>query len=442
MSAHRAPRWTPTEVADLRRTFPVGGVRAALELMPHRSWHSVQVKASKLGLRMDNPNKGGRGLTVAGAELEEAIRLREEERWGFGRIGAHLGRAEASVTNAVLIALCSRKGHTPAERDCNGRLTDAGIERLRLALRKGLKGMEIQLRLGVSAATVAHHRRLYNADLKARGKALLPPPGNGMSYSGVKVPLAKRREAERLFLEGYGTKKVSEMAGVSKTVCTRVRNRLIKRLKRKGECLPGCDLAGKRLKMKDHLRHIPPASMAELRRLLRKGECSISEAAKRARVGSCTAYRGYHRLIEAGEDLPVFDWRSQPRKRDEARIRTLPRGRWAIDRYRALLRETTPGRAAKIVLAEHAEREAVRLAEIAAAFTAGVGALADALDAAGDGWRKEQARLATEAVVSFDDQLAKVRAGKATVAPVFRPHRADPAFTLGGGAAAACVDAA
>lgn len=431
MSARRTPRWTPSEVAELRRAFPEGGLKAAVEVLPNRSWHSIQVKASKLGLRMDNPNKGGRGLAVTGAELEEAIRLREAEGWGFGRIGAHLGRAEASVTNAVLIALCTRRGHTPAKRDEHGRLTEAGIERLRLAMRKGLKGMDIQLRLGVSAATVSHHRRLYAADLKARGKAPLPPPGGGQSYSGVKVPQAKKREAERYFLEGYGTRKVSEMAGVSKTVCTRLRNRLIKRLKRKGECLPGCDLDGARRRMKDHIRHIPPSSMAELRRLLRKGECSIIEASRRARVGSCTAYREYHRLKAAGEDLPSFNWRALPRKRDEARIRALPQGRWAIDRYRALLRETTPERAAKRVLAEHVERQTRHKAAVDRAFVLAASALCDGIAAACQGWRRDQAMIAAGSVASFEDQLAKVRAG-ATVAPVFRPRAPDPSFTLGG----------
>jgi hypothetical protein len=436
MSAHRAPRWTADELAELRRVFPVGGTKAALELLPGRSWYSIQVKASKLGLKMASPNWGGRGMTVAGDELEEAIRLREAEGWGFGRIGAHLGRAEASVTNAVLIALCRRKGYTPAERHPNGRMTEAGIERLRLALKKGLKGVDIQLRLGVSAATVAEQRRRYNAELKARGKALLPPPGNGASYSGVKVSKERRHEAERLFLLGYGTLKVSQGSGVSKTVCTRIRNKLIRRLKRKGECLPGCDIDGKRRTMKDHVRCIPIDSMRELRRLLKAGECSVAEAGKRARVGSCTAYRVFHALkaeVEAaGGEMPVFDWRSQPRKRNEARIRALPQGRWAFDRYRALLRETTPERAAKTVLAEHEKRVAERNAIVAAELAVAASAMTDALSAATDEWRREQASLATETVVSFEEQLAKVSAGKATVVPVFRPHRADPDFTLGG----------
>jgi hypothetical protein len=394
MSAHRAPRWTAAELAELRRIFPIGGTKAALELLPGRSWYSIQVKASKLGLKMTDPNWGGRGMTVTGDELEEAIRLREIEGWGFGRIGAHLGRAEASVTNAVLIALC------------------------------------------VSAATVAEQRRRYNAELKARGKALLPPPGNGASYSGVKVSKERRHEAERLFLLGYGTLKVSQGSGVSKTVCTRIRNKLIRRLKRKGECLPGCDIDGKRRTMKDHVRCIPIDSMRELRRLLKAGECSVAEAGKRARVGSCTAYRVFHALkaeVEAaGGEMPVFDWRSQPRKRNEARIRALPQGRWAFDRYRALLRETTPERAAKTVLAEHEKRVAERNAIVAAELAVAASAMTDALSAATDEWRREQASLATETVVSFEEQLAKVSAGKATVVPVFRPHRADPDFTLGG----------
>src|SRR3546814_17712182 len=70
------------------------------------------------------------------------------------------------------------------------------IERMRLMLRKGLKGVEIQLRLGVSAACVSEQRRKYRADLKARDKAPLPPPGNGEQYSGARYSKAKRRAVD------------------------------------------------------------------------------------------------------------------------------------------------------------------------------------------------------------------------------------------------------
>lgn len=305
MPAHRTPRWTAAELAVLCEQYPVHGIDIAAQL-PGRSWQSIYVMASKLGLKSGRHGTA-RKSKLQGDDLEEAIRLREEDHWSFARIGARLGVAEASACNAVLIALCTRKGFTPAERNPHGRLTEAGRERIRLALKKGWKGVDIQLKLGVSAACVAEQRRRYNRELKERGKVLLPPPGGGQSYSGVKLTRAKRAEVEALFLEGLGTLKVSERAGVSKTSCTRIRNRLVRRLRKRGDTLPGCDLKGVRHVQVESSRFIADEQKQALRTML-LDRVPVRRAAELLAIGLCSAYRIRDvlaaELAERGEVLP------------------------------------------------------------------------------------------------------------------------------------------
>lgn len=277
MPAHRSPRWSPAEVAILLDRYPSAGMAGVQLLLPGRSWHSIYVKASKLGLKSERVTDAPRAK-LQGADLEEAIRLRETEGWSFGRIGALLGVAEASACNAVLIALCPRKGFVPAQRDPHGRLTAEGMERLRYALKKGLKGVDIQLRLGLSAACVAEQRRRYNRELKANGKVPLPPPGAGEQYSGVKLTRGMKVEVEELFLKGLGALKVSEHTGAAKTTCTRIRQRLVRRLRRKGEALPGCDVRGVRHVQADSSRFIPEECKAALRAIREPSEAMLFAA--------------------------------------------------------------------------------------------------------------------------------------------------------------------
>lgn len=288
MSAHRAPRWTTSEIAVLEEFYPEQGVDC-VEYLPGRTWKSVHQKAHKLGLRCEKIAAAPKPRLV-GAHLEEAIRLREVEGWSFARIGAKFGVAEASACNAVLIALCPRRGFRPAERDEHGRLTREGLERLRLALRKGLKGVDIQLRLGLSASCIAEQRRRYARELRAKGKAPLPPPGAGEQYSGAKLSRAKKAEVEALFMQGLGTLKVSERAGVSKTSCTRIRTRLVRRLKRQGRELPGCDARGVRHAQAESARFIPGPVREALRSLL-LDRVPVRRAALMLAVGASSAYR-------------------------------------------------------------------------------------------------------------------------------------------------------
>ena len=109
-----------------------------------------------------------------------------------------------------------------------------------------MKGTEITLRLAVSAAAIAEQRRRYAAYLKTSGKNPLPPHGGGDRYSGAKLSTADKKRVEALLSEGLGASKIAERTGVSKTSVQRIRNKLVKRLKRSGQTLAGCDSNGRR----------------------------------------------------------------------------------------------------------------------------------------------------------------------------------------------------
>jgi hypothetical protein len=352
MSAHRCPRWTVPEVAALHEVYPSGGLVAAMERLPGRSWHSIYVKASKIGLKCAKEPDAPK-CRLTGERLEEAITHRASG-WSFARIGAHLGLSESAACNAVLNALCSRNGHTPAERHSSGRLTDRGKERLRWCLKKGMKGVEIQLRLGVTASCIAEQRRRYNCELKANGKAPLPPPGGGAAYSGVRVSAAKKREAERLFLEGYGTKKVSEMSGVSNTVCTRIRTKIVRRLKREGKCLEGCDVDGARHRTRDHARHVPAELRDKLRGLILE-RVPVRRAAAICGIGTCTAYRIRDELkAELGElPAPKLPGRVSKLRGDMLYAQAIPTEH--LWRFRELVRAHGEADARRILRSEIAE---------------------------------------------------------------------------------------
>lgn len=343
MPAARAPRWTSAELAILRDRFADDGVTGVLALLPGRSVHSIQVKASKLGLRRPPAKWNAHAPTpkLKGAALEEAIRLREEQGWSFEWIAARFGVAESSACNAVLIALCTRKGFTPAQRDHRGCLTSEGLDRLRYALKKGLKGVDIQLRLGVSAACVAEQRRRYNRELKAAGKVLLPPPGGGVAYSGVKLSAADKRSVEALLLQGLGAKKVSERTGVSNTSVGRIRNRLVKRLRRKGEALFGCDQRGVRHVQAESSRFITEEQKQALRDML-LDRVPVRRAAQLLAIGGCSAYRIRDtlaaELAERGEVLPTPILPGRV-KAMQVESDWPPAGAKAIYAFRELLRE-------------------------------------------------------------------------------------------------------
>lgn len=407
MPRPKAPAWTPEEIAVLREIYPAGGINAVTDLLPERSWQAIFVMGSKLGIRSTVVTEAPKAR-LQGARLERAIVMREEQGWSFARIGAELGVSEASACNAVLIALCTRRGYRPAERDGKGRLMPEGLERLRYALRKGYKGVDIQLRLGLSASRIAEERRRYSAELKAGGKVPLPPPGGGEAYSGVKVPRAMIAEIEAAFMEGLGTLKVHERTGASKTTITRTRERLIARLKRKGQCLPGCDLDGKRVRYTDHFFQIPDAARAEFRRLVLEERMSARRAGLHAGIGGSEAHRMREAMVAefatAGQPLPPtrrLPSRGPAYHRVMAEDALLPTGKAAMAAYRQFA----------AVHGYPAARQKLTDDRAAAAAAA-----------------REEARRPK----SFDEQLALVAAGKARVVANIPLRRPDPTGTLGG----------
>jgi hypothetical protein len=398
----RAPLWTKQEIAILRDVFPGGGVNAAADALPDRTWQAINVMACKLGIKSGRVSDAPKGK-LQGAELEEAIKLREVNGWSFEKIGLKFGVCEISAQNAVLIALCPRKGFTPAQRDRQGRLTPEGIERLRLALRRGAKAVDIMLRLGLSAGRVALERRRYSAELKAAGKVSLPPPGKDLEYSGRRIPADKRRQVEQLLLQGYGSAKVHERTGVSKTHILRTRTKLVKRLARKGECLAGCDIKGVRHVQLETSKHIRADQVAALRAKL-LNRVPVRRAALEVGIGGSSAYKIRDalraELAARGEQLPSptlpgFTKSASPSRR----AAWLPKGSKWIYRYRELLRTFDPEAAKAKLLEEHA-------------------ALARA------------AALAAKPR-TFDEQLAAVRNG-ARLVNVRHIRRPDPTGTLGG----------
>ncbi len=315
-SAHKTRRanstWTNEELNLLRKHYSTSGSNIP-ELAKHRSHGAIHMKAHKLGLERIGAGQG-RQLKLSGEALDEAIQLRQREGWSYAKIGKHFGIAETSASNAILIALCVRNGHTPAERHPNGRLTDEGMARLRYALRKGLKGVEITLRLGVSAACVAEQRRRYSNELKASRKVPLPLHGNDQHYSGRKLSKAERSQVEQLFEQGYGAPKISKMTGISKTSCQRIRAKLITRLARKKQTLTGCTNKGKRTEVLHSTAMIPQHSKDMLRAML-LDRIPVSRAAAICGVGASSAYKIRDQLaIELqtnGEKLerPIFPGR-------------------------------------------------------------------------------------------------------------------------------------
>lgn len=395
MARSKPPAWTRQELAILRDVYPREGINGAVDALPDRSWTAICVMASKLQIRSPVVGKAPTPL-LTGDRLEHAIMRRERDGWSFARIGEELGVCESSACNAVLIALCPRKGFTPAKRDATGRLLPEGMERLKLMLRKGMKAIDIQLQLGVSASCVAEQRRRYRADLKARGKAALPPPGGGIAYSGVKLTRAQKRDVEALLLEGFGSKLVSERTGVSNTSIGRIRNRLIRRLKRTGQCLPGCDLSGRRIKQKQSTRNIPEASVAAFRRRLLNRE-PVRRAGNAEGISLSKAYKLRDEFIaeltDRGEELPkpILPGRTAAGRHDP----WLPPE--MITRHRELVREVGTDEARARIKAElAAKRKADR-----------------------------------ERPKTFEEKLEMVRNGARLVAS-FTPRRADPTGTLGG----------
>jgi len=395
-------RWTAAEVDILERTYPVQGAEACAALLPSRNILAIRQQAIKRGMKYPLAVPAGRRPPLEGKDMRRALDLRRQG-WSYARIGREFGVCESTATNAITYAECVAAGRTPAKRDDAGGLLARDVQRLREMLLAGTRHVEIQRQMGISASCISHHRRRLEADLKAQRKLrLLPAHGGGETYSGRKHSPALKREAEALFLQGYGSAKISEKTGISHSQCLRIRSRLVRRLARKGQTLPGCDAAGRRRVIRDSVSFIPPDLVAELRRRLLARE-PVARAANELAIGKSSAYRIRDQLAAElsakGEHLPPPDrgGRSPAALKAARKAKWLPAGAANIYRYRALCREHGADRAKEILLAE-----------LAAAR------------------RAEAARPK-----SFEERLAAARAGARLVSntPL---HRADPSFTLGG----------
>lgn len=284
----KAPRWTAQEIAILDDVYPSEGLTGCADLLPERSWQSIYVMASKRGLRTDALPPAPKPK-LSGAALEQAIRLREDENWSFERIGAHFGVSESAASNAVLIALCPRRGFVPADRDDRGCLTPLGAKRVREMIELGRKAVDIQIECGVSASCVAEQRRRI-ARIRARcGQRPLPPPGNGEQYSGARISDFKIARVEAMFLDGFGSRRIQATTGVTQTTITRLRASLIARLTAEGKTLPGCDAAGVRRVQRDHPAHHSPEKRAKFGALLLTG-VPVYAAAEAAGISRCAGY--------------------------------------------------------------------------------------------------------------------------------------------------------
>ena len=404
---NRPSAWSTQDDTILSETYPREGLPGVADLLPHRSHHAIQQRAHKLGLRSPTIGKAPQPV-LSGAALEEAIRL-HDAGWALATIARQLGYAESATTNAVLIAQCPRKGYRPADRDAAGRLTPESFERLRYMLKKGLKQVEIQLRLGVSASTVSRERKRYDADLAARDKATLPPPGGGQAYSGVKLPAAAKREVEAVLLDGFGSTETARRTGVSHASVKRLRARLVKRLARKGQALPGCNREGRRVTAAKVSRHyIPDSTIEDLRRRLLAGE-PVAHIAKALGIGSCGAYRQRDLFAaELAQEGRVLPKPIRLGRSDAGRVRALE-GRWLpagrLSEFRALAHEHGHDEGKRLFLARiEDERRAVA----------------------------EACRAERDRPKSFEEQLARVARGEAQVVAKINLRRPDPGMTLGG----------
>ena len=153
------------------------------------------------------------------------------------------------------------------------------------------------------------------------------------------------------------------MAGVSKTVCTRIRNRLIGKLKRSGKCLPGCDAAGKRRTIRDHARAVTDEQKAKLRELV-LNRMPVRRAAKICGIGGSTAYRIRDALkAELGDAMPAprFPGRVSALRAEMLYAQAIPGEH--LWRFRILVREHGEEEARRILRSEIAEARRIETFE-------------------------------------------------------------------------------
>ncbi len=220
------------------------------------------------------------------------------------------------------------------------------------------------------------------------------------------------REAHRAEgMNGHGAPRIATMTGVSKTHVQRRRRKLITRLKRKGECLPGCDASGRRIAYKDSLANVSDTQKKIVRVELMRGT-PVARAAKIAVIGSSFAYKLRDELKDelerAGKALPPI--KRLGRVKAEAvdrQLDWLPKGRTNLILYRRFLAEVD------------GDTALARRRTIAALMPATL----------------PVPRL--NRPLTFEEQLARIASGQAKIIDKIPLRRPDYAGTLGGIATAA-----
>ena len=291
--------WTRREEEIVCR-FYAKGVDEVAALLPGRTVEAIRLRAVRLGVAAPTP----RGLRqpCAGEDRDAIIAL-HDQGMGYTAIARTLGLDPQAVSNAVLITACERAGFTPAQRDASGGLLAAEVSRINAFIREGLPNVEIQRRMAVSAACVSHYRRR----LKKAGEQVTPT-GQGLRYGGTRYPDDVRSQVELHFMQGYGAAKVAELAGVSTTFAKKFRLKLVDRLARKGECLPGCDSTGRRVAVKESASFVTDQQKVDLQWLWLHG-WAVAPAAIRLGIGRSTAYK----IVQALKDDLIVQGRAFPR---------------------------------------------------------------------------------------------------------------------------------
>jgi hypothetical protein len=278
--------------------------------MPHRSKVAITAKANGMGLRGPKNWRNAAAGNCSGEQLERAIELYERGNIAWTDIGAAAGCSATSAQNAVLIALCERRGFAPAERTERGSITPAGIERLRELMRQGKKGVEIQLEAGVTASVASRERRAYERELAVAGAEPLPARNDGQPYSGVRLTTEHRRNVESLLLQGFGIILAGRKSGVGQQSVRIIRADLVRRLKSVGVAMPGCDLDGNRLEtISAHPLKKSDEEIAKLRALLVDQRLPVKDAAPLAGMSTAVAYK-YARAIA---DVLAADGQEMPK---------------------------------------------------------------------------------------------------------------------------------
>lgn len=392
----RAP-WTNREETIVCR-FYEQGVGEVAALLPDRTIEAIRLRAKKLGVAGAIP----RGLRQpCAAEDCDAIIGLHDQGMGYEAIARTLGVDAQAISNAVLATECERAGFTPAERDAAGGLLAKEVQRIRDFILEGLPNVEIQRRMAVSASCVSHYRRR----LKKAGENP-PPPGKGLIYGGTQYPDDVRAQVDLHFMQGYGCAKVAELASVGVTFAKRRRLDLIKRLAAKGQCLPGCDIEGRRTQVRESASFLTPQQKVDMEWLYLAG-WPVAPAADYLGIGRSKAYE----IIEALKVQLRRQGKPFPSKLPAAKRPRLPHQPTSKARPIATTQQAQPTFSFP-ALSRPARSTTPMVAQ------AGLPAIAA---------RPQPVRRP----LSLEEQLARIAAGAGLV-PVFKPTRPLIDATLGG----------